>query len=217
MRRLILVLAVLGLLTGFAIDVGAESITFTFVGVVDHVDDPYGVVGGNVSVGTPFTGTYTFDSDEPDADPSPTCGRYYYDNVPDEFSMTVTVGPFTFVADELDPYNFSTEIDVEDNNGMTPKDSYRVFTRELTSEEIPVSGLQMELATFENLDAITSDALLLSPPNLLLFEATNQFRVYNLVSGESDFIIAGPLTDLCVGPSSVEDRDTWSRTKRMFR
>ena len=52
-----------GLALGSAGRAGAEPITFEFAGTVDGVFDGLGALGGLVQVGTPFTGSYTFDSE----------------------------------------------------------------------------------------------------------------------------------------------------------
>jgi hypothetical protein len=188
------------------------------------VSDPAGTLGGGVSPGMIFAGTYTFESTEPDGDPDTTWGRYYYDNVPGEFSMTVTVGLFTFVAIENDPWNVATEIDAMDNAWYTPRDSYRVFTREAGCPEgLYVEGMDLELITFDHLDAIVGDALLLTPPDLALFESTNMFRIYGKDSPEGvmPYVIRGPVTELRLLTAAAEDSDrgpeTWGRTKKAFR
>ena len=203
-------IGLLGLFVALAVSASglrAHPITFEFEGVVDLVDDYDDILEGLVHPGMSFSGSYTFESTEPDGDPSPTYGRYYYDNVPGEFTMTASVGPFTFVAAELDTFNFSTEIDVKDNDGVVPRDSYRLLTREVDSGEVfVVEIMEFQLTTFANLDAILSDALLLTPPDLSLFETTNRFDFSGV--GEEppggDFLIRGTLTSLQLDDLAID-------------
>ena len=61
---------------GFVVALGggivqAGFVTWEFAGEVTSVEDDLNLLGGQVSVGSPFSGIYTFDPDTPDIDPHP--------------------------------------------------------------------------------------------------------------------------------------------------
>jgi len=56
--------SIVGLLS-LSVATRAGPVTWEFGGVVTSVYDPEGLFGGVVSVGTPFSGYYTFESDTP--------------------------------------------------------------------------------------------------------------------------------------------------------
>jgi hypothetical protein len=78
----------------------ADVVTIRVSGTVVDVSDPANVLGGTVTVSTPFTGEYTFDSATVDGNPDPTVGDYLHLASP--AAMKMHVGGFTF---ESDPAN----------------------------------------------------------------------------------------------------------------
>src|SRR5262245_7081443 len=67
----------------------ANPITFSFTGLVTQTNfDPSDPFSGSIVFGTPFTGTYTFQSDAVDADPSASGGSY----TSSPGSLSVTIG-----------------------------------------------------------------------------------------------------------------------------
>lgn len=91
--------------------VNANELTFEFTGTVTIIDtlgnpDPF---GGTVVVGTPVAGSYTFDPDAPDIDP--TTGRGFYRAVGPEFTFEMGLGgnsvsgPLAQILVTLPPYS----------------------------------------------------------------------------------------------------------------
>jgi hypothetical protein len=63
MKRLLSLAFVLVVaISNFASEGHAVPIEVAFTGVIDSVTDPGGVLPGGIGIGTPFSGTYTFDS-----------------------------------------------------------------------------------------------------------------------------------------------------------
>jgi len=78
MRRMILSAIGLTVLAG---TVQAGPVTFEFAGEINFVRDDDNLLGGDVTVGTPFSGLYTFESTTPDADPDETRRGLYNDAI----------------------------------------------------------------------------------------------------------------------------------------
>jgi hypothetical protein len=80
-------------------EASAASVTFEFSGVVTEVFDPEyfpgdaGWIDASVGVGTPLTGSYTFDSAATDLDPNASIGRFHF---PAPATMEIRVGNYTF-------------------------------------------------------------------------------------------------------------------------
>ncbi len=163
----------------------SDYITVAFSGVITQVSDFDGLGQGQAFVGQTFSGTYSFNKTEPGVIVSSSDARYYYDNVAMQFSMTANIGTLVFQSAETDPFNFSTEIDVNDNyGGGTPRDTYRVFTREMSSSvnnvAIPLDFgvMDMTLTTFNNLNTIVGSDLPLIMPDLANFESTKNITFH---------------------------------------
>src|SRR2546423_746282 len=68
---------------------------------VTSVDDPYNVLGGQVSVGQEVTGSYGYETTVPNSQPGMPEADYV--QTPAQGSMSFSVGPFTFASDPLSP------------------------------------------------------------------------------------------------------------------
>ena len=88
-------LAVVPILLFSAVAVKAEPVVVTFSGVIDTVDDPGALLPMDISVGTPFSGTYTYDS-VPAGAPSEfgplEYGCWLHPVIAESAELTVTVG-----------------------------------------------------------------------------------------------------------------------------
>jgi len=72
----------------------AELMAYEFTGVVGSFNDPSGVLDGSIHAGTGFSGRFTFDSDAPDLNTSPSIGEY---GGP-AFSMTLHIGSYSWFS-----------------------------------------------------------------------------------------------------------------------
>ncbi len=77
---------------------GATPITFYYSGVVNSVVDQLSELDGSIAEGTAFSGSYTFESTEPDEKSSdPTRGQYYWGNENgNDFFFDATIGNYAF-------------------------------------------------------------------------------------------------------------------------
>ena len=102
----------------------AEPVRILFVARVQNVYDPGEVLKDALQAGDLLRGTVTYDPAARDTDPLPTAGRYDYHQAP--FGMTIEGGPFIF---QTDPTRVDFSIEVSNNHGVPPRDSYVVTSR----------------------------------------------------------------------------------------
>jgi hypothetical protein len=95
-RAMIPLLVILGLVCCGGRTQGA-IITIAIEGVVDDVRDRDNYLEGRINVGDLITGTYTYDTDTPDANPSSQVGEYEHFAYPCGFSLSV--GGLNFKTD----------------------------------------------------------------------------------------------------------------------
>lgn len=190
-RHRCLALMVAGLaLSGDAAVALGELITFEFAGEITSVQDDYGLLGGAVTIGTPFSGLYTFESTTPDMWP---------------YSLETGVYPATMVvAGHVGEFQFSGITGTADliviGNGspLDPPDSY------LTSWSVDFAG-QPAGAGIELVDntgiAFSRDSLPLSPPRLSRFDE----RTFGIgAGGEIPHLgLLGEITSLTPEPGTL--------------
>jgi hypothetical protein len=160
MNKLASVLAVVGwVCAGAVAPCVAAPITFDFTGSVTTAmfvpNDPF---GGAIGAGTPFSGSYTFESTAADGNPFPANGSYSMMGVPYLFTVTFGAGTFTFATSDI------LSINVADG----PVDGYSV----LACAGGPFcfgSAAQLFLQDDQG-TALTGDGLPLSAPPLSAFE-----------------------------------------------
>ena len=66
-----------------------NTLTFKFTAHVTVVDDLNNLLGGVVSVGDTFEGTFAYDLDTPDTNDDPTVGDYWHSTAPHGFQITI--------------------------------------------------------------------------------------------------------------------------------
>src|SRR5262245_22033261 len=142
--------------------VHAIPVTFQFAGVVtqDPLLDPNDPFAGSIAAGTSFSGSYTFESTTPDADPTPNAGSYT--SSPGTLSVTIGGNPFSAV----DLLN----IGVIDNSAGG--DFYTVFARNTTGPG--TFALSLSLQDIDG-TALGSAALPTTAPAFGAFEVTDAF------------------------------------------
>ena len=97
----------------------AAPITFVFTGTVtqDPLLDPVDPFGGTIASGTPFSGSYVFESTTDDGDGSLNGGSYTSAGG----SLTLTIGSQTFLAADL--------LNIGVGNNFSGSDFYTVFAQ----------------------------------------------------------------------------------------
>jgi len=91
---------VIGTLAFYALPAEAALVTIEIEAVVDYVEDKGpgdGYLEGKISPGDIITGTYTYDSDTPDSNPSATVGRYEHSTPP--YGIFLSVSGLDFKTD----------------------------------------------------------------------------------------------------------------------
>jgi len=166
----------------------ALNLTFNFTGEVTSRFSPNGVLDSSVAIGTPISGSYTFDSTTSDSNASLEEGRYLY-SPPSR--LAVTVGNYTFNASSPN-YFYITVL-----NDFSGQDAYFITSLSVQSS-IPVLSMGLGLNDISG-TALSSDALLLTPPNLALFPDAQEFYIDNSVSGQ-EYEIGGKITSFAAVP-----------------
>lgn len=152
-----------------------------FAGSITEVVDPYGVIDASLAPGLPFGGSYSFDTDMPDADADPDIGLYRFIPGPHgtwPYGMFVELGNYPFFSPSLS-LSFRN-----DGLGIRANDRFSLFAGTFdglppTNPLLGVDGLSISwnLAMCpstdpcpvdhpETPDPLTSDALLRVPPEL---------------------------------------------------
>ena len=157
MSRLALFLALLAV--GFGTRTDAAPITVFFTGSVILVDDPGSRLDGSITVGTPFSGSLSYDPAAlADTLPDPSEGAYYPD--PADFSFSVVIGSYSLAYDSGSAG--LVEIGVHDNAPLFLHDTYNVVPNGLTGLESIAGLVDSSLQVFlgdSTQTALTSDSL----------------------------------------------------------
>lgn len=166
----------------------AEPVTFSFGGYIDTLADIE--LDGSVTIGTPFSGSYTFDPvDAADSSPHDPHFGFYGFLAPSHLS--ITVGNYQFTSNDL-------LIGAIDNALLG--DVYEAFNWSnfySNGLEWYVMGIFLSDNTRTALD---SDALPLTPPDLGDFPSYTVFSASIPGLGE---VLGGPLTFLTPEPGSL--------------
>ena len=165
-----------------------DLITFEFAGEVTSIYDPEGLIGDAVTLGSPLSGLYTFESTTPDTRPSQS-SRGLYDGAITHLAGHVGAMDFSMAPDS------SNEVDVW--NGLT-SEAYQVDRGIQMAGRAP--GFQLNLAQSSG-SAFEDDSLPLSPPDLSLFDST-RFLISTGTEGYG-FSLSGELTSLVPEPSTL--------------
>lgn len=162
----------------------AAPITFSFNGVVsdDPLLDPADPFGGSISAGTAFSGTYTFESTTPDADPSANGGSYSSAGG----TLTANIGGNNLTASDL--------LNISVGNDLAGSDFYTVFVQNTSGPDTFDISL-----TLQDTDGtvFTNAALLTNAPAFGAFELATFFLEGSFSGNQVQ--IQGNLTSLnCV-------------------
>ncbi|MGA2071204.1 MAG: PEP-CTERM sorting domain-containing protein [Sedimentisphaerales bacterium] len=156
-----LVIGVIGVLLFCGGLAQAEWITIAISGYVTSVSDENKHFGGQIAIGTPITGTYTYDSAIPDSYPSDFSYGQYWNYTPPA-GVSLNVGGLNF---RTNPDNVEFAVTVNNNN--LGEDSYSIWsTKNLSlSDGTLVQSISWYLNDPTG-TALSSDALPLTMPDL---------------------------------------------------
>jgi hypothetical protein len=167
----------------------AAMITFQFGGVITSVSDAGGALGGDVNVGDPFSGTYTFDPDTPDGEPAdPSRGLYE----PLGALMTLSAGSVTVVSGPS-----ALHAIVVEDNWLGLRDLFLMGGYSFESGSLSVGEMEIRLSD-PTQTAFDSDGLPLTPPVLTSF--TTRTLIFQ---GRGSFDVRGELTTLTPEPTAM--------------
>ncbi|MGB2985012.1 MAG: hypothetical protein WBE26_03940, partial [Phycisphaerae bacterium] len=182
-KRMILGTVVLMALVGTA---RASPVTFEFAGEITSVEDLTGVLGGAVSVGSLFSGSYTFESTTGPTSPG---GGFYADAIT---AVSGQVGDLDF----LGPLEFNNFLLIADDVPESGSDQYLVRAAvELLGE---ITGFSMTFVDSTG-TIFSSSALPLFPPPLELFDSSE----FKLSASSETFILIGEVTALVPEPATL--------------
>ena len=212
MRRSICIMTVILIpailtVTGFA---QVNPVTFQFTGNVTYLLNDYSVpIDASVSVGTSFTGSYTFESTTLDSNSDPAIATYQ-DNL---ISWTGNIGNYTF---NLIPLPYNNGISVA-NNWESPsgyfQDVYNVIGVPLAESTLIKQGgvMLIYFSVGSNVapTALTNTSLPIVPPDPSLFTDQHTFQVDAYPIGSSNyFTILGNVDSLTVASQAVPEPAT---------
>lgn len=188
MRTLRIMLAALAVCT-LAPKAPAGLVTWEFGGDITSVYDENDLLGGQVGVGTPFSGSFTFESTAADLASGPYTGDY-----PALTDFVCHVGEFTL----LDAFGPGDGIIVGNGSPTMPWDAYILHLEAQFIEQRVFIELGLRDSTGA---ALSSDALPLHPLDLGAFDRT----VFLVRSDEEIplFILEGNVTSLIPEPATL--------------
>jgi hypothetical protein len=133
----------------------SNQIKISFTGTVIQMDDRSNLLYGNVKVGTPITGEYTYRLPTKDTNTDQTVGDYPHDRK--AFGITVNVGGFVFKTDPKN-VNFLVELVNRDTDHYL----LRSYNNLPLSDTIPIEHISWQLDD-ETGNALSNDSLKSAP------------------------------------------------------
>ena len=199
MKKLLFVLIVLSA----SLCVQAQVITIAIEAAVSEVDDPANFLEGAIAVDDIITGTYTYNTDTPDTNPSSTVGDYWHYESP--YGIDLLCNGLEFKTDLTD-IDFLMEIaNNHDVAGGFDKYGLISYNNLPLSLGIPVEYIEWALIDYSEL-ATSDTALPFLPPdiaswgtNLLIIQSQqdNYYKVEGFVT--SAILVPEPMTMLFLG------------------
>ena len=167
------------------------TVTWQFAGEIRFVRDPDNFLAGAVTVGSPFSGSYTFESDTPDTETGISrLGQY--DGALTGVSGQVGSLPFTT------PMDSDGMIEIQNDFSSSTLDTYLATTRiQFVNETLDFAIWLLDGTG----TAFTNDLLLLTPPDLDSFDVAD----FLLVDLSEDIVLSlrGGLTMLVPEPGTL--------------
>jgi len=172
----------------------AALITIEIEAVVDSVSDEGNYLEGKIKPGDIITGSYIYDSDTPDSNPSITIGHYWHYHAP--FGVSLTVGGFNFKTDSA---NVEFLLGVG-NDGPSGNDIYWFTShncaRLVNGTLVDSIGWQLEDPTG---NALSSDAL---PPTVAVL-ANWEWNVLDFYGERGGFHVFAHVTSAIPEPTTI--------------
>lgn len=166
----------------------AGLVTWEFGGVITAVDDPLGIATGLVDVGSPFSGSFTFDPTTPDTHPDlPRLGRFNNAIV----DLDGVVGNLAFSG--AGTFN---SIRVFDRIAWAETDSYNISVVDLMT---PMLGETSDLSFIlqdSTGEVFSDDSLPAIPPH---FDST----FFRLQTASENVVLTGEITSVVPEPSAL--------------
>jgi hypothetical protein len=158
--------------------VSAEVITIEITAEIGGMDDRDGLLEGRISVGDIITGSYTYDSDTPDTNPSHTVGEYWHYSSP--YGISLSARGFVF---QTDPDNVDFLVSTLDDH--TGQDGYllRSYNNLPLSNGVNIEHISWQLDDY-SCTALFTDTLPTTPPVLEDWE-NNYLRIRFGYGGDS--------------------------------
>jgi hypothetical protein len=172
----------------------AQDVTVSFSGtitIVPSMMNPF----PDIVVGTPFTGSYTFNTSIVDNNSIPQVGDYWHTAAP--YGVTVTVGTHTF---KTDPANVNFLIELCDNFENSDNFVFHSYNN------LPTEGNPIQIISWQLDDptqtALSSPAITATAPDLTKWQQFggldimlgNGFPGMQLIRGHVDHVQLGPLS-----------------------
>ncbi|MGB2985015.1 MAG: PEP-CTERM sorting domain-containing protein [Phycisphaerae bacterium] len=185
-KRMILGMIVLMALVGTA---RASPVTFEFAGEITSVLDDEDFLGGAVTVGSPFSGSFTFESTTPDSYPGSPWSAAYPDAIT---AISGQIGGIPF----LGPVHFENIIGVLNDAPASGTDHYEVHGGVGFVSET----LMFSLVLFDDTGrGLSNDLLPLSPPDIRLFD----FARFAVSDETIPLGLGGDITSLTPDPGTL--------------
>jgi len=193
MRSAALALLVAAVLPAAA---SAAPVTVVMTGTWDYIDDPLGVVSGQIALGTSYTVTLTYDDATPDSNPAAIYGNYHFTGP--LYGFTLTTASYTFV----DAPGGTAELDTVNDS----YDSLSVMGSGLTGGPgLPAFGTPSYITTSfddSSATALSSTALLGLPWVLSSWETSGTGLFFDIADGNPNTYVdlGGTITSMTVIP-----------------
>lgn len=157
-KILIVFIVILGF---WASNLWGEVITIEITAEIMGIDDRTDLLDGRINVGDIITGSYIYDSDTPDTNPSNTVGDYWHYSSP--YGISLSAGGFVFQTDPDNNIYFLVEI-LDDHTGQ---DTYlvRSYNNLPLSNGVHVEHISWHLDDY-SCNAVSSTGLPIIPPVL---------------------------------------------------
>jgi hypothetical protein len=192
----VIVIAFIGILGLIVPQTQAALIEIAIEAEVTAVSDSGNLLEGNVNVGDTITGSYKYDSEATDTEPSiPYYGSYDFLQFPYGISLEINNVPF-----KTNPINTDYHIGVTDNHpgawdvyNMISKNNLPIFSN------VAVNSIQWELQDYSE-QALTNINLPITAPVLNDWQDYNLLIIAGGIEGEEAFGIGARVTSAVLIP-----------------
>ncbi len=140
----------------------AEIVTIQLTAEITGINDYADLLEGNISVGDIITGSYSYDSDTPDTNPSDTVGDYRHYDQP--YGINLSIGSLVF---QTDPDNVNFLVEVANNHIYSSWDGYlaKSYNNLALSNGVHIGMIYWELQDSSGM-ALSDISLPTTPPAL---------------------------------------------------